>query len=94
MKKIIGLIYLKWSNFNNFKLAADSALIVPPRPIKIHDEMKEVLEIEFDIDLGLLTRMIPSKELFNEIDDMWNWEEEFSKLSADFTTQARNKAWN
>ena len=80
-------------NFNS--LAVPEFFTPPSREIQIRSDLKNTLEIDFDIDLGLLTRNIPAKELFTEENDVWDWEQEFSQLNADFTSMnkhERNKA--
>lgn len=90
------LLILNYSQiwFIYILLAVPEFFTPPTREIQIRSDMKNILEIDFDIDLGLLTRNIPPKELFKEDNDVWDWEQEFSQLNADFTSNKhdRNKA--
>ncbi|CAG5114100.1 Oidioi.mRNA.OKI2018_I69.chr2.g8171.t1.cds [Oikopleura dioica] len=59
----------------------------PKRKIEITNDDQSLLNIEFDIDLGLLKRNIPPRELFEEDNEAWDWEQEFSKIAAEFSAQ-------
>merc|ERR1712142_334501 len=58
----------------------------PRREINIQSDMANTINVDFDFDLGLLTKNIPPKDLFNEETDIWDWEQEFSQLNAHFTS--------
>jgi len=68
--------------------SGSSGLLQPTkRKIKIGDDAQSLLNIEFDIDLGLLKRNIPARQLFEEDTEEWDWEQEFSKIAAEFSAQ-------
>jgi len=68
--------------------SSSSGILQPTkRKIKIGDDAQSLLNIEFDIDLGLLKRNIPARQLFEEDTEEWDWEQEFSKIAAEFSAQ-------
>jgi hypothetical protein len=70
------------------KNSGSSGILQPTkRKIKIGDDAQSLLNIEFDIDLGLLKRNIPARQLFEEDTEEWDWEQEFSKIAAEFSAQ-------
>merc|ERR1712227_478111 len=54
----------------------------PARNYQVTSASSGNVEIDLDFDLGLLTKDIPPPELFREENDVWDWEQEFSKLSS------------
>merc|ERR1711917_54332 len=57
----------------------------PPRAIKIQGQAN--LKIDFDIDVGLLMTSIPSRDAVDEEQIVWDWEQQFSQLTAEFLTK-------
>ena len=62
----------------------------PPRPIKVSGQSN--LKIDFDIDIGLLMTSIPSREAVDEeMQTVWDWEQQFSQLTAEFAVTETKK---
>ena len=57
----------------------------PPRAIKIQGQAN--LKIDFDIDVGLLMTSIPSRDAVDEEQITWDWEQQFSQLTAEFLSR-------
>ena len=60
----------------------------PPRAIKIQGQAN--LKIDFDIDVGLLMTSIPSRDAVDEEQIVWDWEQQFSQLTAEFLSRIEN----
>ena len=57
--------------------------------VKIQAEMKNYLKIDFDVDLGLLMHSIPNRDEVDEDNSIWDWEQQFSQLTAEFITSKK-----